>query len=157
MSQVEGGDVQAFCRWSGCVIFQAPNAMHVTHLEEKLTGRSLMSLTMPGRSKSKSTFNTLAREELFRNPSAKGSTIPILNEFVAPHIESFNALFDDSGLPSGDGDGRGLLSLGVKDIGERVAFDGNGKAGTESGETGWGNRMSSKHSLKAQNCARLVF
>ena len=100
------------------------------------------------RSKSKSTFNTLAREESFRNPSAKGSTIPILNEFVAPHIESFNALFDDSGLPSGDGDGRGLLSLGVKDIGERVVFDGNGEVGTESGETGWGNRMSSKHSLR---------
>lgn len=110
---------------------------------------SIVDVThMPGHSKSKSTFNTLAREELFRNPSAKGSTIPILNEFVAPHIESFNALFDDSGLPSGDGDGRGLLSLGVKDIGERVAFDGNGKAGTESGETGWGNRMSSKHSLR---------
>lgn len=97
------------------------------------------------RSKSKSTFNTLAREDSFRNPSTKGPTIPILNEFVAPHIESFNSLFDDSGLPSGDGDGRGLLSLGMKDIGERVAFDGNGKVGTESGETGWGNRMSGKH------------
>lgn len=95
-------------------------------------------------SRIKSTFNTLEREESFRNPTNNGSTIPILNEFVAPHIESFNSLFDDSGLPPGDGDGRGLLSLGIKDIGERVAFDGNGKVGTESGETGWGNRMSSE-------------
>ncbi|KIM75007.1 hypothetical protein PILCRDRAFT_79465 [Piloderma croceum F 1598] len=96
---------------------------------------------MPGVS-SRSTFNTLAREESFRNPTSKGSTVPILNEFVAPHIESFNALFDDSGLSSGDGDGRGLLSLGIRDIGERVAFDGNGSVGSESGVTGWGNRMS---------------
>jgi DNA-directed RNA polymerase I subunit RPA2 len=102
---------------------------------------------MPGvssRSRPKSTFNTLAREESFRNPTSKGSTVPILNEFVAPHIESFNALFDDSGLSSGDGDGRGLLSLGIRDIGERVVFDGNGSVRSESGVTGWGNRMSSK-------------
>jgi DNA-directed RNA polymerase I subunit RPA2 len=92
----------------------------------------------------KSTFDTLARENSFRNPTDKGSTVPILNEFVTPHIESFNALFDDSGLPSGDGDGRGLLSLGIKDIGERVTFDGNGKVGSESGVSGWGNRMSSE-------------
>jgi DNA-directed RNA polymerase I subunit RPA2 len=95
------------------------------------------------RSRPNPTFNTLAREESFRNPTDKGSTAPILNEFVAPHIESFNALFEDSGLPSGDGDGRGLLSLGIKEIGERVAFDGNGKVSSESGPTGWGNRMSS--------------
>jgi DNA-directed RNA polymerase I subunit RPA2 len=85
------------------------------------------------------TFNTLAREEAFRNPPKKGSTHSMLNEFVAPHIESFNALFDDSGLPSGDGDGRGLISLGLEDIGERVVFDGSGKADSN----GWGNRMRS--------------
>lgn len=90
------------------------------------------------------TFNTLAREHAFRNPSKEGSTYTILNEFVAPHLESFNSLFDDSGLPSGDGDGRGLLSLALKDIGERVAFDGDGKVGSESGPDGWGNRMRSK-------------
>lgn len=84
------------------------------------------------------TFNTLAREEAFKNPPQNGSTHQILNEFVTPHIESFNSLFDDSGLPSGDGDGRGLLSLGLKDIGERVAFDGRG-----SGGESWGNRMRS--------------
>ena len=82
------------------------------------------------------TFNTLAREKSFRNPPKNGSTYNILNEFVTPHIESFNSLFDDSGLPSGDGDGRGILSLSLKDIGERVVFDGNG-------EDGRGNRMKS--------------
>ncbi|KAJ7098696.1 hypothetical protein B0H15DRAFT_878516 [Mycena belliarum] len=85
----------------------------------------------------KPTFNTLAREEAFRNPPKTGSTYSILNEFVAPHIESFNALFDDSGLPSGDGDGSGLISLGLKDMGERVVFDGDGKVDNR----GWGNRM----------------
>ena len=87
-------------------------------------------------SSSRPTFNTLAREKSFRNPSKSGSTYNILNEFVTPHIESFNSLFDDSGLPSGDGDGRGILSLALKDIGERTVFDG-------SGTDGWGNRMKS--------------
>jgi DNA-directed RNA polymerase I subunit RPA2 len=86
----------------------------------------------------KPTFNTLVREESFRNPPKNGSTYNILNEFVTPHIESFNSLFDDSGLPSGDGDGRGIISLALKDIGERVVFDGNGNSAD-----GWGNRMKS--------------
>lgn len=96
------------------------------------------------RTRRKPTFNTLAREESFRNPPKDGFTYNILNEFVAPHLESFNSLFDDSGLPSGDGDGRGLLTLSIKEIGERVVFDGTGKAGSESGPSGWGNRMKSK-------------
>lgn len=95
-------------------------------------------------SSDKSTFKTLTRERNFKHPASSSSTVPILDEFVAPHIESFNALFDDSGLPSGDGDGRGILSLAIKDIGERVVFDGNGQIGSESGPSGWGNRMSSK-------------
>jgi DNA-directed RNA polymerase I subunit RPA2 len=91
-----------------------------------------------------STFSTLSRERLFRSPPKDGSAYEILNDFVAPHIESFNALFDDSGLPLGDGDGRGLLNLALKDIGERVVFDGNGQMDSESGPTGWGNRMRSE-------------
>lgn len=90
------------------------------------------------RSHREPTFNTLEREKLFKFPPKQGSSYKILNEFVAPHIESFNALFDDSGLPSGDGKGKGLLSLGLEDIGERVIFDGTGQStGT------WGNRMKS--------------
>jgi len=87
------------------------------------------------------TFNTLVREESFRNPPKDGSTYSILNEFVTPHIESFNSLFDDSGLSAGDGDGRGILSLAIKDIGERVVFDANPRAAVEGVSQGWGNRM----------------
>ncbi|TFK93629.1 beta and beta-prime subunits of DNA dependent RNA-polymerase [Polyporus arcularius HHB13444] len=89
----------------------------------------------------KSTFNTLERENNFKNPPKDASVVPILNEFVTPHIESFNALFDDSGLPAGDGDGKGLLRLGLEDIGKRVVFDGKGDIGLESGQRGWGNRL----------------
>lgn len=91
----------------------------------------------------KSTFGTLERETQFKNPPKDAHTVPILHEFVTPHLESFNALFDDSGLPQGDGDGKGLLSLGIKDIGERVVFDGKGEVGSESGQKGWGNRLTS--------------
>lgn len=91
------------------------------------------------------TFDTLKREANFKNPPTNGHTVPILHEFVTPHLESFNALFDDSGLPKGDGDGRGLLSLGVQDIGERVVFDGKGDVGAESGQRGWGNRLTSAY------------
>ena len=90
-------------------------------------------------------YHTLAREKQFRAPAVKGSDVPILNEFVAPHIESFNALFDDSGLPQGDGDGRGLLSIGVADIGARVVFDGKGQLGVPSDQGGWGNRLTCEH------------
>ena len=85
----------------------------------------------------KPTFDTLAREASFRHPPKDGPTYKALSESVAPHIESFNALFDDSGLPAGDGDGKGLLSLGIKDIGERAVFDG-------SDSDSWGNRMRSR-------------
>ncbi|KAI0082549.1 beta and beta-prime subunits of DNA dependent RNA-polymerase [Panus rudis PR-1116 ss-1] len=100
------------------------------------------SFPSSSRLKTKDTFNTLARERNFKNPPKDGHVVPILNEFVTPHLESFNALFDDSGLPAGDGDGRGLLTLGIKDIGERVVFDGKGTVGEESGQRGWGNRLS---------------
>lgn len=98
----------------------------------------------------KSTFNTLERENNFKNPPEKESVVPILNEFVTPHLESFNALFDDSGLPAGDGDGRGLLHLGIEEIGKRVVFDGRGDIGSESGQRGWGNRLTSKSEAHAQ-------
>jgi len=94
---------------------------------------------------SKHTFNTLARESAFRNPPSGGSIFPVLNEFVAPHIESFNALFDDSGLPFGDGDGRGLLSLAIQDIGERVVFDEARQSGPGGNQKVRGNRLRSKN------------
>ena len=97
----------------------------------------------------KSTFDTLEREKKFKNPPKDASVVPILNEFVTPHLESFNALFDDSGLPAGDGDGKGLLHLGLEDIGKRVVFDGKGNIGAESGQMGWGNRLTSEYPVFA--------
>lgn len=91
-----------------------------------------------------STFETLKRERFFRHPPQDGASVPILNEFVIPHLESFNALFDDSGLPPGDGDGKGLLSLALKDIGERVVLSGTGVSGQEEGGKVWGSRMRSE-------------
>ena len=93
-----------------------------------------------------SSFQTLEREKTFREPTKKGHSVPILNELVAPHIESFNALFDDSGLPTGDGDGRGLLSLALKDIGKKVVFDYTGPE-DEHGNRGLGNRMGGTYSI----------
>ncbi|CAA7258590.1 unnamed protein product [Cyclocybe aegerita] len=116
----------------------------VTTTFQRLARSSTFAPKMPDvskRTKRTPNFNTLEREKLFRSPPKDRVTYNILNEFVTPHIESFNGLFDDSGLPSGDGDGSGLLSLALKDIGERVVFDGNGQVGSESGPDGWGNRM----------------
>ena len=67
-------------------------------------------------------YETLEREKRFKEPPEKGSSIPLLGELAKPHIESFDALFDDSGLDRGDTDGRGLLNLGIKDIGLRTVF-----------------------------------
>lgn len=90
---------------------------------------------------SRHSYHAVQRERQFRCPSLKGADVPILHELVAPHIESFNALFEDSGLPQGDGDGRGLLALAIENIGPRVVFDGKGRAGVASGQGGWGNRL----------------
>jgi len=84
-------------------------------------------------------FETLKREKAFAHPSSDGHVNPILDKLAAPHIESFNSLFDDSGLDSGDTDGRGLLSLGLKDIGQKVVFSGAGS----SSENPMGARLAS--------------
>lgn len=91
----------------------------------------------------KDTFDSVARERAFRRPPKNASVAPALNKLAIPHLQSFNALFDDSGLPSGDGDGLGLLSLAIKDIGERVVFDGR--------EGEWGNRLSREYECLAEH------
>ena len=68
--------------------------------------------------------------------------MPILNDLAAPHIESFNALFADSGLPIPHGHEErnvGLLGLAIKDIEDKVIFD--GADGTH--EQGVGNKLRS--------------
>lgn len=88
------------------------------------------------------TFDTLHRENSFRNPSKEGASVPILNELAAPHVESFNALFADSGLPIPHGHEErnvGLLGLAIKNIEDKVLFD--GPDGTH--EQGKGNKLRS--------------
>ncbi|KAJ9103615.1 hypothetical protein QFC20_004771 [Naganishia adeliensis] len=75
-------------------------------------------------SSSKHTFKTLERERLNRYPSTEGADHPSLDELVKPHIQSFNALMESS-----DGKGKGLLQLGVEDLGAKVLFDGKGDGG----------------------------
>lgn len=61
-------------------------------------------------------YNTLRREDLFRNPPTDHSAYPLLQTAVNPHIESFNALFPLDGR-------RGLISHGLADIGTKTFFD----------------------------------
>lgn len=93
-------------------------------------GKSSTTTTNP-----KYGFGTLAREKRFANPSQTSHDVPELEELVAPHIDSFDALFDDG---SGKGKG-GLLDLAVKDLKSKVVFDGKGK---DQGKLG--NRLESK-------------
>ena len=62
-------------------------------------------------------YNTLRRENLFRNPPTDRSAYPLLQIAVNPHIESFNALFPGDGRP-------GLIDHGLADIGTKTFFDG---------------------------------
>lgn len=62
-------------------------------------------------------FRTLEREKRFQNPPKDKSAFPLLQDAVAPHVGSFNALTDG---PDG-----GLLNLAVKDIGYKTIFDSN--------------------------------
>jgi len=85
-------------------------------------------------------YETLEREKRFKEPPTKGAAIPLLDELAKPHIESFNALFDESGLDPGDTDGRGLLSLGIKDIGPKTVFSGPAK-GEPNSENSLGTKL----------------
>jgi DNA-directed RNA polymerase I subunit RPA2 len=93
-------------------------------------------------------FNTLKREAAFRNPNPDGPAVPMLEELVRPHIESFDALFDDAGGP-------GLIQLAIDDMTPKVIFDGsNGMQDVKMG-----NRLEStfesKLGLRAtKHCSR---
>ena len=94
---------------------------------------SSSSSSNPTYGEDKTTFRTLTRERQFRHPPSTASDVPALDELVAPHLESFNALVEDSESEGG----KGLLQLGVEDIGEKVVFDGKG-----SETMPFGNRIS---------------
>jgi DNA-directed RNA polymerase I subunit RPA2 len=69
-------------------------------------------------------YQTLRREHLFRHPPRDRSAYPALQSAVAPHIESFNALFHQDGGPT-------LLDHALVDIGTKEFFDedGDGSSG----------------------------
>lgn len=86
---------------------------------------------MPG--EASTSFQTLKREHAFRHPNKGGAAVPSLEELVAPHIESFDALFDDTNGPS-------LMKLAIDDMAPRVIFDGSGGAQNSTS----GNRLESQ-------------
>jgi DNA-directed RNA polymerase I subunit RPA2 len=63
-------------------------------------------------------YNTLRREKLFRSPPKDHTAYPALQEAVAPHIESFNAIFGNGALP-------GLIHHAIADIGTKIYIDGD--------------------------------
>lgn len=68
-------------------------------------------------------YNTLRRENLFRNPPTDRSAYPALQLAIEPHLDSFNAVFREDGKPS-------LLDYGLADIGTKLFFDGDEASGS---------------------------
>ncbi|PBP21252.1 beta and beta-prime subunits of DNA dependent RNA-polymerase [Diplocarpon rosae] len=64
-------------------------------------------------------YDTLRRENLFRNPPNDHSAYPALKAAIAPHIESFNAIFGENGT----------ISQAILDIGEKTYLDGDDRKG----------------------------
>ena len=64
-------------------------------------------------------FDTLRRENLFRNPPTDRSAYPALKAAISPHVESFNALWGEEGL----------IAQGLLDIGTKTYLDGDERAG----------------------------
>jgi hypothetical protein len=93
-----------------------------------VTARPPLPEAGPSKASRKPTFKTLEREANFRRPSTEATPHPELQKLVAPHIDSFNALFDSGGL----------LEAAIKDIQPQVVWDGKGK------ESERGNRLESK-------------
>ena len=60
-------------------------------------------------------YDTLIREDLFRNPPHSRTAYPVLAEAIKPHVESFNRVFAD----------QGQLQHALKDIGTKTFLDGN--------------------------------
>lgn len=77
------------------------------------------SATGPTDTKWDHEFHTLRRENLFRNPPKDRSAYPALKAAIAPHIESFNALFG----------AEGLIAQGLLDIGTKTYLDGDDRDG----------------------------
>ncbi|KAG8865412.1 hypothetical protein FRB96_000302 [Tulasnella sp. 330] len=94
---------------------------------------------MPPQIPNQNTFDTLVREHRFRHPTKEGSTLPVFQDLVAPHLESFNAITE--GSAGNDANDIGLLNLGLSYVPEKVVFDQIGRDGVDLGK-GLGNRLS---------------
>ena len=69
-------------------------------------------------------YDTVRREKLFKDPPKDRTPHPSLLEAIAPHIDSFNALFDSSKL----------LEAALKDIGTKTFHDLPQASGRDEGE-----------------------
>ncbi|KAJ0419416.1 hypothetical protein BJY00DRAFT_163801 [Aspergillus carlsbadensis] len=58
-------------------------------------------------------YDVLRREKLFRNPPEDHTAYPSLAAAIKPHVDSFNALFEEGGI----------IEAGLKDIGTRTFLD----------------------------------
>lgn len=87
-----------------------------------------------------SNFRTLDREKAFRNPSTSEMKYPAPQALVAPHIDSFDALFESAPMgPNGQVEqSLGLLDMAIADLQPKVIFDGQGAEGS------LGNRLESE-------------
>ncbi|TGO12594.1 hypothetical protein BTUL_0085g00030 [Botrytis tulipae] len=77
------------------------------------------STSAPTNTKWTHEFDTVRREKLFRDPPKDHTAYPALTAAVAPHIESFNALFEKDGL----------IAQGLLDIGSKTYLDGDDRLG----------------------------
>ncbi|KAK6865872.1 DNA-directed RNA polymerase I subunit RPA2 [Apiospora arundinis] len=75
-------------------------------------------------------YNTLRRQKLFTDPPTDHSAYPLLQIAVDPHIESFDAIFEEGGL----------LDKGIADIATRTFLDGDDRSPLASR-----NRLSIKY------------
>ncbi|KAF2160525.1 hypothetical protein M409DRAFT_28909 [Zasmidium cellare ATCC 36951] len=62
-------------------------------------------------------YDTIKREQLFRDPPSNKSAYPLLQEAIKPHVESWNYVFAENGQ----------LQHGLRDIGTKTFLDGNGQ------------------------------
>lgn len=77
------------------------------------------STTVPTSTKWSVEYDTVRRSKLFRNTPKDQSAFPALKAAVKPHVESFNALFDEK-----------LLEAGLKDVGIHSVVDGDTRSRT---------------------------
>ncbi|PWN30971.1 putative RPA135-DNA-directed RNA polymerase I, 135 kd subunit [Jaminaea rosea] len=102
-------------------------------------------ITPTGEHEDPFTFHTLTNVDQFKNPPKSTFVNPSLQDLIAPHLESFNALFSDdpsinsspeAAASTSRGSGGGLLDRAIRSITPKVAFDRIQTPTTQPGERG---------------------